>query len=293
MTISRITPNTKLRNQNLKKQTKLSVSLKNHTNLNVTTLDELFSNFGAPFETIYRNLSQDERGIAPSLKNRRKFNVSLATEEIGYHKTNGGLNDLDRDILSRIYHGSNSVIEWGVGESTLIAEFVNVPRYVGVDSSRDWLLKVASTSPWHYKLTWADIGPLAAWGNPKDESGKERWPRYSISPLASEKEPFDFYFVDGRFRVACVCASFLHASYHHKPSHSFRVGLHDFNLRHMRGIEFYGVVLSIADIVEGFDPTKQSSKGNPSSKIVVLQRKASVSDSDLLRIWNNYATIQM
>jgi hypothetical protein len=34
---------------------------------------------------------------------------------------------------------------------------------------------------------------------------------YQIAPLFLEKKPFDVYMVDGRWRVACVMACFLHA----------------------------------------------------------------------------------
>jgi len=34
---------------------------------------------------------------------------------------------------------------------------------------------------------------------------------YQIVPLALEKKPFEVYIIDGRYRVACACVSFLHA----------------------------------------------------------------------------------
>ena len=34
---------------------------------------------------------------------------------------------------------------------------------------------------------------------------------YQIASLIVERQPFDMYLVDGRYRVACACLSLLHA----------------------------------------------------------------------------------
>ena len=179
------------------------------------------------------------------------------------------------------------MIEWGVGESTLIAEFTRVPRYVGVDSSRDWISLVSLTAPLMYKFKWVNIGPIGGWGVPLDQNWKEFWPSYSISPLASESDAFDFYFVDGRFRVASVCAAFLHAGLHRKPIDSFRVGLHDFRKRFSS--QSYGEVLSFSRIVAGYDPRRHNETRKYNA--VILQRKADAKTEAIFHLWQKSATV--
>lgn len=98
-----------------------------------------------------------------------------------------------------------------------------MPRFTGVDGSIDWLYDVARISPPHYRFHWGDLGAIGSWSMPKDNGTAPKWPFYSIGALASESEAFDFYFVDGRFRVASVCACFLHASMYGKQPSEFRV----------------------------------------------------------------------
>jgi len=47
---------------------------------------------------------------------------------------NRPLNSIDLEILANIFKKASSVFEFGVGESTLIASDVNVPRYAGIDN---------------------------------------------------------------------------------------------------------------------------------------------------------------
>ena len=56
-------------------------------------------------------------------------------------KTSGGLDDKDRKMLVKYYGSANSVFEWGLGESTYMAGYFNVPRYAGIDSDAEWVSK--------------------------------------------------------------------------------------------------------------------------------------------------------
>ena len=123
-------------------------------------------------------------------------------------------------------------------------------------------------------------------------------------------------------------ASFLHASKHGKRPDEFKVGLHDFQKRYRRGASTpgatkgagptdYSVVLEIADVIEGFDPTyhgpkvasatakAKSSAGSPLSwlgigdtsnlengipKVVILRRKPGVTDAAIFKIWEQYSS---
>ena len=52
---------------------------------------------------------------------------------------------------------------------------------------------------------------------------------YQVAALMAEKQAFDVYLVDGRYRVACACLSFLHAIKHRGVdlASQVRVGIHD------------------------------------------------------------------
>lgn len=222
---------------------------------------------------------------AASNAGRRRFDRARAIKELDYPAVStGGLNDFDRQLLSQMYYESDSVFEFGVGESTKIAVYTGVPRYTGVDGSDEWLRTVSAASPSHYRFHWSDIGATGQWSMPQDASASPKWPFYSIGALASEHEAFDVYVVDGRFRVACVCAAFLHAASHDKAPSEFRVAIHDFKLRH----EHYADVLAVGSVVEGFDPAAadQPAKG---PLFAVLRRRADVADETILTVWQKHS----
>merc|ERR1712048_757194 len=81
-----------------------------------------------------------------------------------------------------------------------------------------------------FRFYFSDIGETGAWGWPKKKLAKNEY-NYQISALMAEQEPFDVYLIDGRYRIACVCAAFLHAIKYSKGSSArlkrVRVGIHD------------------------------------------------------------------
>jgi len=177
---------------------------------------------------------------------RRVFDKGAAVREVNYPSvSSGGLQSADQAMLWRIYRESDSVFEMGVGESTKIAVFTGVPRYTGVDGSIEWLGEVRKVSPSHYRFHWADVGEIGAWSVPTDTAATLKWPFYSMGALAAESAAFDFYLVDGRFRVACLCACLLHASRHGKDPAEFRVGVHDF-----QRIDYYRDALLVGEVGE-------------------------------------------
>jgi hypothetical protein len=137
---------------------------------------------------------------------RRDFDVRSWT-----HASSGGLSDDDRAFLGGIYRRATSVFEYGLGESTLIADHVGVPRYSGIDSDPVWLSDVRSKVSSHFRFYLGDIGETVKWGAPTQDL-KKAVLNYQLAPLQAEPECFDVYLVDGRFRLACMMASFLHAS---------------------------------------------------------------------------------
>lgn len=141
-------------------------------------------------------------------------------------KTAGGLMDQDRLYLAKLYGQAESVFEYGLGESTYIADHVGVRRYAGIDSDPVWVGLARANVSSHFRFYLADIGETKRWGFPEDNLTKSVF-QYQMGPLVSEPEAFDVYMVDGRWRFACMMAAFLHASAHGAPHTKTTVLLHD------------------------------------------------------------------
>lgn len=110
---------------------------------------------------------------------------------------------------------TGSYVEFGAGGSTVLACQLVSGRVIAVDSSREWLDKVAracaelADRP-QPLLVHVDIGPTGAWGAPIDEGGRDRWPRYSSAVWECPGATLaDLYLIDGRFRVACALEALL------------------------------------------------------------------------------------
>lgn len=158
----------------------------------------------------------------------------------------GGLFDTDRTLLADIYSSVNSVFEFGLGESTKIAAWVGVPRYVGVDSDANWVTNVRKEINMdHFRFIFADIGATGDYGNPNNDTLQKIPLSYQSAPLNDEMKAFDFYLVDGRYRVACACASMLHAMSRGGNMTEVMFGVHDYP-----GREYYHQLESVADIVK-------------------------------------------
>ncbi|WP_159993614.1 hypothetical protein [Roseomonas sp. 18066] len=101
-------------------------------------------------------------------------------------------------------------LEFGSGGSTCVAASMVKKSITSVDSSQEWLNKVADICKiypdWiQPTLVFADIGPIGAWGTPVDETTREQWPSYHENVWTqSAAAEADFFMVDGRFRIACA-----------------------------------------------------------------------------------------
>lgn len=184
------------------------------------------------------------RQVSNSASCTPRKRVNIATLPL---KAQGGLPGLDRQCLADLYYSSESAFELGAGESTGIAAATNLPRHVGVDSSSEWVAAARKRSPDRLRLFFADISPTGSWGYPtiKPINAKMKLD-CQISPLFLERDPFDACLVDGRFRVACVMACFLHAVQAGADVNRTRVLLHDFALREK--VQNYGAVKTVASV---------------------------------------------
>lgn len=142
-------------------------------------------------------------------------------------RTKGGLHDPDRVRIAKLYRDAKSVFEWGLGESTNIAREMSVPRYAGIDSDAEYVATARTKGrPW-FRFYFGDVGPTGSWGSPNDMSQPKVWYNYVLSPLVSERDAFDVYFVDGLIRPLCALAALLHASKYGKGRESL-VLIHDY-----------------------------------------------------------------
>lgn len=191
------------------------------------------------------------------------------------NRTRGGLNDADRVFLAKYYSQAESVFEYGLGESTYIANHVRVPRYAGIDSDAVWVQSARDKVFPHFRFYFADIGPTGAWGTPIEKYNKAVLD-YQLAPLISEPYAFDVYMVDGRYRIACVLASFLHASSRSVNSN----GSSTVVLLHDRHRESYHVVDDLFEI--------ECSEAE--QRLCALRRLPTTTDQDLFQAWQKHHT---
>ena len=206
---------------------------------------------------------------------RRQFDGSRWNKATG-----GGLLKSDRALLGKIYGNAQSVFEYGLGESTYIANHVGVPVYAGIDSMVEWVDKTRNQVSPHFRFYFADVGKVEYFGRPEEPLlAKNLW-QYQIAPLAAEPHPFDVYMVDGRWRVACVLISFLHASARGADPKDTIVLMHDClptNAERMENGRHYGVNDDILNLVD-------HSKG----RLCVYKRNVDTTDAMLLERYKRY-----
>jgi hypothetical protein len=200
-------------------------------------------------------------------------------------QTNGGLTDEDRVLLSKLYRNANSVFEYGLGESTYIANEVGVARYAGIDSDVAWVDRTRRSVSKHFRFYYGDVGDTVAWGYPTDpDLAKSVW-QYQVAPLQAEMEAFDVYMVDGRFRIPCVFLSFLHASSRGaNPKDTivlihdcYKKGLSDEKHKALRASRHYHVLDETLELVD-----------HSHQLLCVYKRKESTTDDMLLDFYRRY-----
>ena len=114
------------------------------------------SNSNSKFDFISKQLY--EKAIVPANgDNRNQFVL-----DDNWKRGTGGLDDEDRKTIGNLYYKASSVFEFGMGESTLIAATVKVPRYAGVDSDAVWVAKAReeaiANGMDHFRYYFSDIG---------------------------------------------------------------------------------------------------------------------------------------
>jgi hypothetical protein len=203
----------------------------------------------------------------------------LDLDTFKYKSGTGGLSDADRKFLGDIYFRSESVIEFGVGESTDIAAATNLPRYVGVDSSSEWIVRVRARSPQRFRFFLADIGPVKGYGMPEHSQTAKMMLNYQLAALFMEQDPFDVYLIDGRWRVACAMTSLLHAIHTGGDMNKTLILIHDYKTRKEK---YYGVVEKVAKVIGASE----------SGELVAFSIKPHVTETAVYAIYKVSLSIQ-
>lgn len=169
----------------------------------------------------------------------------------------------------------NKLLQYGLGESTYLANYVGVPRYAGIDSDPKWIDMVRTKVNPNYRFSLADVGTTKAWGYPKQpDLNKHMW-NYQLQPLVAEQLPFDVYMVDGRWRMGCLLASFLHASARGAKWNDTTVLLHDCKEGGAGERKLYNKADHILNMTH-----------HSGGKLCVYKRKPETSDQHLWEVWN-------
>lgn len=150
---------------------------------------------------------------------------------------------------------SKSYLEFGCDGSTFLLAYLSLAKIVSIESDNKFiefisqnetLSQILNDEKPRISFVHIDIGATKEWGYPKDENKKSNFPLYlqHIFTLLSKDEirRIDTYFVDGRFRVACVLSILLHCN------DNATIIIHDFWDR-----ECYHIVLDFLEVVERVD----------------------------------------
>lgn len=194
--------------------------------------------------------------------------------------TSGGLTKPDRIMLAQLYGNANSVFEWGLGESTYMANYLGVPRYAGIDSDPVWVDMARNKVNANYRFYFADIGKTVEWGWPADKTLAKNILNYQLEPLVVEQEAFDVYMVDGRFRLPCALASFLHASARGGDKLQTTVLIHDCDPRAGGPIK--------RDIYKAADGLLEM-VNHSGTRLCVYKRKPETTDEQIAELWLKHA----
>jgi hypothetical protein len=132
-------------------------------------------------------------------------------------------------LLSSFLRCATNYLEFGSGGSTVLAARLVKGHIWSVDSSIEWLEKVAqATCELTEKVSryHVDIGPVGQWGYPLDHSLRSNFPEYSRRIWGDLKaDEIDFVLIDGRFRIASFCEA------NRRVRDDTFIGIHDYQSR--------------------------------------------------------------
>lgn len=126
--------------------------------------------------------------------------------------------EAERSALTLALKEAHIYLEFGMGGSTTLAAWLQVPHIVAIDSSQEWISSISAQigqiqSKSETELLFADLGATGEWGYPLDQQKQCNWPAYYSLPWAKLQQKNlqpDLVLIDGRFRVPCFLYSLIH-----------------------------------------------------------------------------------
>jgi hypothetical protein len=122
----------------------------------------------------------------------------------------------EAEAVRAAYAAADTILEYGAGGSTVLAAEMAGKRVFSVESDKSWVRMMTGWFKAHppaaqVRVIHADIGPIAEWGQPRDDRGWKRYARYPLGVWEGGRmgQP-DVVLVDGRFRVGCALAAAFH-----------------------------------------------------------------------------------
>lgn len=124
-------------------------------------------------------------------------------------------------VFAGLLRNSKIYLEYGSGGSTVLADRLNVPHIVSIESDGRFASKLQEQFNQelrrrHVDVIHVPIGLVGKWGKPIDQRRTEknaaRWQNYADRPWEIFREHAkvpDFILIDGRFRVNCTLTSLL------------------------------------------------------------------------------------
>jgi hypothetical protein len=248
-----------------------------------------FLNDQTNVETTSTSASAFDSIVSKAYKTAFDENIQPARQDFASFvrpESNGGLQVEDLRMLSQFFSSTSSLFEYGLGESTYLASHLGVPRYSGIDSDAVWVSLARDKSQPHFRFYLGDIGPTKGLGVPVAGVLPKAVLNYQLAPLIVEPEAFQIYFVDGRFRLACMLACFLHASARGAPPEETVVLIHDCfeSAEALPELETFRANYNKADHL--LDLVKHSGK-----RLCAYKRKKDTTDEQLLGLWNEYHAV--
>jgi hypothetical protein len=101
-----------------------------------------------------RMVSQSYQAVASDESQTPRVRNDLASFERA--EVHGGLMPEDLIMLNKTYSSTQSLFEYGLGESTFLASHLGVPRYAGVDSDAAWVSQARDKSLQNFRFYFGE-----------------------------------------------------------------------------------------------------------------------------------------
>ena len=183
------------------------------------------------------------------------------------------LTDKEQAVLSKYLKTAKIYLEYGSGGSTFLALINSNAKVYSVESDSAWLTHLRTykiirnaEKDKRLHLEHINIGQTTTWGTPINGRLRINYPQYSMAIFNQlHKQPIDFIFIDGRFRVACTLAAVAHSSA------TTRIAIHDYTFR-----AEYHIVEEFLDIEQIQDT------------LVIFRQKPNCTQKRLKQMWEKY-----